>query len=118
MTVRRIKTYASSQGYVYQYYFVGQRAVANSPIAGTEYIFDVTSDRKTTIPLRIVLPGSVVTQWAVAHGRDLTGPEQYAAAKMQLFKAFDEMDRLLAPGCTLTLSVEILEALLGKLGVE
>ena len=25
MTIRRLKTYAGSQGYVYQYYFVGQR---------------------------------------------------------------------------------------------
>jgi len=25
-TIRRLKTYAGAQGYVYQYYFVGQRA--------------------------------------------------------------------------------------------
>ena len=50
MTVRRMKTYAGSQGYVYQYYFVGKRpALAADPEApATEYVFDVTSDRKLT----------------------------------------------------------------------
>jgi hypothetical protein len=34
MTVRRLKTYAGTQGYVYQYYFVGQRAaLADDPEA-------------------------------------------------------------------------------------
>jgi len=30
MTIRRLKTYAGSQGYVYQYYFVGKRAAASA----------------------------------------------------------------------------------------
>ena len=47
MTVRRLKTYTGSQGYVYQYYFVGKRPAAGVS-AATEYIFDVSSDRKTT----------------------------------------------------------------------
>jgi len=46
MTVRRLKTYTGSQGYVYQYYFVGQRPAAVKPSEGpaTEYIFDITSE--------------------------------------------------------------------------
>ena len=28
MTIRRLKTYTGSQGYVYQYYFVGKRPAA------------------------------------------------------------------------------------------
>ena len=28
MTIRRLKTYTGSQGYVYQYYFVGKRLCA------------------------------------------------------------------------------------------
>ena len=50
MTVRRLKTYAGAQGYVYQYYFVGKRAaLATDPEApANEFIFDVTSARKLT----------------------------------------------------------------------
>ena len=32
MTLRRLKTYAGTQGYVYQYYFVGQRAARQCAI--------------------------------------------------------------------------------------
>jgi len=50
MTIRRMKTYAGGQGYVYQYYFVGKRA-AVAEASATEYVFDVTSDRKTRFSL-------------------------------------------------------------------
>ena len=58
MTVRRLKTYTGAQGYVYQYYFVGKRAaLADDPEApATEFIFDVTSDRKLTYAVSVFLP--------------------------------------------------------------
>ena len=39
----QLKTYSADTGYVYQYYFVGQRAaLADDPEApSTEYVFDV-----------------------------------------------------------------------------
>jgi hypothetical protein len=57
-TVRRLKTYTGAQGYVYQYYFVGKRpALADDPEApATEFIFDVTSDRKLTFAVSIFSP--------------------------------------------------------------
>jgi hypothetical protein len=123
MTVRRLKTYASNQGLVFQYYFVGQRSAVSmpeSPVATPteEYIFDVTSDRKTKVPLRILLPGESVVQWAHDHGRQLTGPERYAAVKMRLFRAFDEVENLLRPGCELTVTADMLEDVLRQLGVD
>jgi hypothetical protein len=67
MTIRRLKTYTGSQGYVYQYYFVGKRTAAQPPMP--EYIFDVTSDRKLTYAVSIFLPQLVVAAWAESHGR-------------------------------------------------
>src|SRR5580698_2889006 len=88
--VRRMKSYTGGQGYVYQYYFVGQRPTLEnpqksaSPNEATEYIFDVTSDRKTTFAVSVFFPKSVAGGWAQAHGRNLTEAEQYAAAKLRL----------------------------------
>ena len=81
MTVRRLKTYAGSQGYAYQYYFVGQRPAAG--VDATEYIFDVTSDRKVTYAVSVAVPRTVVAAWGESHGRPLSDSEQYAAAKLR-----------------------------------
>ena len=104
-TVRRLKTYAGTQGYVYQYYFVGQRgALANDPEApATEFVFDVTSDRNLTYAISVFLPEKSVGAWAATHGRPLTEAEQYAAAKLRLFRAFDELDDAL-PAATARVS--------------
>jgi hypothetical protein len=120
MTVRRLKTYASAQGYVYQYYFVGQRpALADDPDApATEFIFDVTSDRKLTLAVSIFLPEHSVATWAKTHGRALTEQEQYASAKLQLFKAFDEIENVKAAGRRLAIDAALLEEVLATLGVE
>jgi hypothetical protein len=119
-TVRRLKTYAGSQGYVYQYYFVGQRAaLANDPEApATEFIFDVTSDRKLTYAVSVFLEERAATEWAAKHGRPLTEPEQYAAAKLRLFQAFDELENLQSHGRRLVVGERLLEESLAKLGVE
>ena len=57
-TVRRLKTYAGAQGYVYQYYFVGERAALadDAEASATEFVFDVTSDRKITYAVSVFLP--------------------------------------------------------------
>ena len=115
MTLRRMKTYTGGQGYVYQYYFVGKRAVLDD--LATEYIFDVTSDRKTTFAVSILLPGEALKQWAATHGRALTEAEQYGAVKMRLFQAFDEVENMLADGRRLQVTSETLEEVLATLGV-
>ena len=113
MTIRRMKTYTGGQGYVYQYYFVGKRAAE----AATEFIFDVTSDRKTTYAVSVFLPDQAVREWATIHGRLLTEAEQYAAVKMRLFQAFDEIENMMAEGRRMVVENDDLEQLLETLGV-
>ena len=88
-----MKTYTGATGYVYQYYFVGKRpAIGNShPLATQEFVFDVTSDRKTMFAASVFMRKEALQQWAEEHGRALTDTEQYAAAKMRLFQGFDEI---------------------------
>jgi hypothetical protein len=117
--IRRIKTYAGAQGYVYQYYFVGKRpALREDPTApATEFVFDVTSDRKLTYAVSVLLPEEAVKAWAAAHGRPLNDAEQYAAAKLRLFRAFDEFEDVKAHGRRLVINGALLEEFLASLGV-
>ena len=117
MTMRRLKTYAGSQGYVYQYYFVGQRP-SDGPPQGTEYVFDVTSDRKLTYAVSILLPRNVVLAWVESHSRPLSDSEQYAAVKLRLFRAFDEIEDMQTQGRQLQVDLEFLGEALASLGVE
>jgi hypothetical protein len=119
-TIRRLKTYTGTQGYVYQYYFVGQRAaLAGDPEApATEFVFDATSDRKVTYAISVFLPEKAVSAWVATHGRPLTDAEKYAAAKLRLFRAFDELEDVKVQGRRLTIDAALLEEALGSLGVE
>jgi hypothetical protein len=114
-----MKTYTGEQGYVYQYYFVGKRAAATAVVKGSasEYIFDVTSDRKTTFAVSVFLADDVVQEWSARHGRALSDAEQYAAVKMRLFQAFDEVENMLAEGRRLVVDATSLEKVLSILGV-
>jgi hypothetical protein len=118
--VRRLKTYAGAQGYVYQYYFVGKRpALPGDPAApAVEFVFDVTSDRKLTYAISIFLPEESVAAWTASHKRPLTDSEQYAAAKLRLLRAFDEMEDLKEQGRRLVIDATSLEEMLAGLGVE
>lgn len=120
MTLRRMKTYTGGQGYVYQYYFVGKRsALAEAPEApASEYIFDVTSDRKTTFAVSVFLPDEALRDWAARHGRALNDAEQYGAVKMRLFQAFDEIEDMMANGRRLLANGDSLEGATEKLGVK
>src|SRR5215475_4263707 len=119
-TVRRMKTYAGAQGYVYQYYFVGKRAaLPGEPEApATEFVFDVSADRKVTYAVSIFLSQKAVEAWAAAHGRPLNDAEQYAAAKLRLFHAFDELEDVKGEGRRLIIDGVRLEESLSTLGVE
>ena len=117
MTLRRMKNYTGEQGYVYQYYFVGKRMVSQ-PEPAAEYIFDVTSDRKTTFAVSVFLSAATIKQWAAIHRRDLNEAEQYGAVKMRLFQGFDEIEDMMSNGRQLFVSGEILEKVLATLGVD
>jgi hypothetical protein len=120
MTLRRMKTYTGGQGYVYQYYFVGKRAaLPDAPEApAVEYIFDVTSDRKTTFAVSVFLPDEAVQGWATRHGRSLNDAEQYGAVKLRLFRAFDDIENMMADGRRLLVRGDSLEGATESLGVE
>ena len=120
MTVRRLKTYTGAQGYVYQYYFVGKRAaLENDPEApAAEFIFDVTSDRKLTYSVSVFLPQSALAAWSQTHGRPLNDAEQYAAVKLRLFRAFDELEDVKAQGRRLAIDAAWLQEALATLGIE
>ncbi len=88
--VRRVKTYSGESGTVYQYVFLDQRRARRGLFrSGTEYVFDVSADRKTSFPLVVFIEDAALKAWAREHGRELSSTEQYAAAKMRLFRAFD-----------------------------
>lgn len=120
MTVRRLKTYTGAQGYVYQYYFVGKRAALAEDRAApaTEFIFDVTSDRKVTYAISVFLPDGTLEAWSQGHGRPLNDAEQYAAAKMRMFRAFDELEDVKTHGRRLSIDAGLLEDALSSLGVD
>ena len=115
-----LKNYTGQTGYVYQYYFVGRRAALDDdPEApATEYIFDVSSDRKTTFAVSVFLQPQALEAWAATRGRSLSEPEQYAAVKLRLMQAFDEIADMLNEGRRLRLGAEQLLALLASIGVE
>jgi hypothetical protein len=118
--LRRLKTYTGAQGYVYQYYYVGKRAALpdDSEAPATEFIFDVTSDRKLTYAVSIFLPDSARDVWTRTHSRPLNDAEQYGAVKLRLFHAFDEIEDMKIAGRRLTIDTASLEEALTTLGVE
>ena len=120
MTVRRMKTYTGAAGYVYQYYFVGKReALADAPeVPATEYIFDVTPDRKLMFAVSVFVRREALEALARQHGRPLTDSEQYAAAKMRLFQGFDQIEDLRLQDRRLSVGAGNVEELLAALGVD
>lgn len=115
-----LKTYTAQTGYVYQYYFVGQRAaLADDPEApSTEYIFDISLDRKTTFAVSVFLPPAALEAWAAKYGRDLVEPEQYAAVKLRLLQGLDEIADMLHEGRRLRLDGEQVIELLDSIGID
>jgi hypothetical protein len=84
-----MKTYSADSGYVYQYYFAGQRAATREGKPGVQYVFQVSADRKTETALSVFVEDSVVEDWILRTGRELRGPHRYAIAKIALRNAFD-----------------------------
>jgi hypothetical protein len=110
--VRRIKSYSAATGYVYQYHFHEIQKTRRGLSAGTEYVYLVSADRRATFPLRIFVKRSAVETWARKTGRELTGTEEYAVAKMRLYQAFDEIENLATAQPELVVDETNLDALL------
>jgi len=116
--VRRQKTYDAQSGYVYQYHYEGQRPFSREGEDGTEFVFDVSVDRKTSAPVSVVVLNDAVRSWEQEHGRALVSTERYAAAKFALFQAFDERAN---PGLMkqeIRVRAADIEAILAGLGID
>lgn len=93
---RRYKIYAAETGVSYQYFFDSQRRV-NRPEgqgAGSDFAFVITADQRPPFTLRVFVSDRAISAWCNAHGRSLDSNEQYAVAKMRLFRAFDQQEHL------------------------
>src|SRR5512142_2248732 len=118
MALRRVKTYTAQTGFVYEYYFVGQREALGDPGAAKEYIFDVISDRRARYSVSVLVRREALEGWAAEHGRPLADSEQYAAAKLRLQQGFDEIGDMLAEGRTLTVDPINIAEILAPLGLS
>ena len=90
--VLRQKTHSAESGYVYQYFYEGQRAAKRDGAPGTQYVFNVSADRKSSFPVSVFISDSALDQWQKEHGRQLSSTERYAVAKLALFQAFDQRE--------------------------
>jgi len=113
--VRRVKSYSAATGYVYQYYFYEVEKKQRGPLAGTEYVYMVSADRKKAFPLRIFVRRDALENWAKANGHPLSGTEEYAVAKMRLFQALDEMENIESHSSDLFVDESNLDSLLSQL---
>ena len=91
---RRVKSYSAATGYTYQYVFHEVRKARRGFVVGNEYVYLVSADRKTSFPLTIFIGRDAARTWSRIAGRDLSGTEEYAAAKMRLFQALDEVENI------------------------
>jgi len=116
--VRRQKSYSGQSGYVYQYYYEGHRGYKRDRDAGTEYVFDVSADRKTSASISVLLSDTAIEDWESRHGRTLYPSERYAIAKMALFQAFDERPNPDAMRADVRVRGADVEAILITLSIE
>ncbi len=115
--VRRIKSYSAATGYVYQYYFHQVQKARRGFSLGTEYVYMVSLDRQAVFPLCIFVRRAAVEKWNQKSGREMSGTEEYAVAKMRLFQGFDEIEDLATVRSELVVDESNLENLLKQLDV-
>ena len=116
--VRRQKTYSAQSGYVYQYVYDGHRAASRDNREGTQYVFDASSDRKTSFPVSVFLSDDAVAAWERSHRRALVDNERYAVAKMALFAAFDERENPEAMHAEVPVDPAAVDAILASLDID
>ncbi|PYV09525.1 MAG: hypothetical protein DMG23_10620 [Acidobacteria bacterium] len=116
-TGRRYKTYAAETGVSYQYFFEGRRGVVRpeGQGAGTDFTFVVAANQRPPFTLRVFVSDRALAAWREAHQRDLGSNELYAAAKMRLYRAFDEHEDLIAERLNLVVDEANVEELLETL---
>jgi len=113
----RIKTYAAETGITYRYFFESRRSVVRPAGLGpgSDYIFVLTADQGPPFALRIFVSQRALADWRAAHARELDPSEQYALAKISLFRAFDELENLREETLNLVVDETNVEELLAAL---
>jgi hypothetical protein len=114
---RRYKTYQAETGVTYQYCFEVRRNVVRpeGQGRGSDFIFTVTADQRPPFVLRVFVAERALAEWRGKNGRELTPNEQYAAAKMRLYRAFDEVERVSEEPLLLLVDEQNVEDLLAPL---
>jgi hypothetical protein len=114
---RRYKSYAAETGIVYRYFFESRRSTVRPGGLGpgSDYIFVLTADQGPPFALRVFVSQRAIVAWRAAHARELDSSEQYALAKMRLFRAFDELENLREESLNLLVDETNVEALLAAL---
>ena len=117
---RRYKTYAGETGVSYRYFFEARRSVVRpeGQGPGSDFTFVVIADQHPPFALRVFVSDRALETWRAAHGRELDANEQYAAAKMRLFRAFDEHESLADERRNLIVDETNILELLETLGLE
>jgi hypothetical protein len=92
----RYKVYAAETGTMYRYFFAHSRRVdrPEGQGEGSDYTFVVTPDQRPPFILRVFISERALDAWRQSHGRQLDANEMYAAAKMRMFRAFDQIESL------------------------
>ena len=116
---RRYKLYSGETGVSYRYFLEAQRRVVRpeGEGPGKDYSFVVIADQHPPFMLRVFVADRALSAWRSVHGRELEPNEQYAAAKMRLFRAFDERESLGQERPDLVVDESNLDDLLGPLEV-
>ncbi len=114
---RRYKSYAGETGVSYQYFFEARRRVVRPERQGpgSDFTFVVTADQRPPFTVKVFVSDRALAAWRRARGRDLDSTEQYAAAKMRLYRAFDEHERLRDERLNLVVDESNIEELLEPL---
>src|SRR5258708_29904769 len=85
----RVKSYSAATGFVYQYYFYEVEKSKRGAVAGTEYVYMTSVDRKHVFPVRIFVVKDALEKWSTRTGPQFTRTEEYALPKLKLFPAFN-----------------------------
>lgn len=118
-TGKRYKAYQAMTGVSYHYFFDFERRVVRpeGQGEGTDFVFVVTPDQRVPMVLRVFVSDRALAAWRQRQGRELDSQEQYVAAKMRLFRGFDEEERLPERWLDLVVDETNVEELLDPLGL-
>jgi len=116
---RRYKAYAAETGVSYRYFFDNRRRVVRpeGQGPGSDFDFVVIADQHPPFSVRVFVSDQALAAWRNAHGQELGANEQYAAAKMRLFRAFDTEERLEESRLSLVVDDQNVEELLEPLNL-